>query len=463
MADLPARTTGDIATAHVADHNELHSRHNLFDAIGDLVVGNGVNTAARLMVGTNGQVLTADSSSSVGVSWTTVASGGGVTESDLQCIRKSSAATDVFGAGITGDSFCRLVINASGTIDIGTGAAAPPRALYVDVTLNETALGENALVASPGLRSSITAVGTEAFRLLSAGSGSTAIGVRAGTALTTGGSDITLIGHEAGAALVSGSSGTTAVGSGAMDTSTTASDCTALGFGAGSGITTGDSNTAIGRESMGTGPVTGFSNTCVGDDALRALTSGTHNVAVGRDALNDLTTADGCVAAGFDSGAKVTTGGENVHIGRYAATIPNGTGANATTTATRQVCIGAQSGLAGASQDTRIVAIGYNAIAGGAGAVAIGSGCSANAAGSVAIGRDSGGTAAATTVANELKLGTTSHTVRCGGGVATVQPSGTGAGTWKLGKLITAAVAADTTRYIELDVDGVLYKLIVST
>lgn len=42
-------------------------------------------------------------------------------------------------------------------------------------------------------------------------------------------------------------------------------------------------------------------------------------------------------------------------------------------------------------------------------------------------------------------------------------PSGGTAAAWKFGSLVTAAVTADTTRYIQLDVAGTLYKLIIST
>ena len=49
------------------------------------------------------------------------------------------------------------------------------------------------------------------------------------------------------------------------------------------------------------------------------------------------------------------------------------------------------------------------------------------------------------------------------GGIKTSAPSGGTAAAWKLGSLVTAAVTADTTRYIQLDVGGVLYKVIIAT
>jgi hypothetical protein len=49
----------------------------IFDAKGDLAVGTGADTAARLAVGTNGQVLTADSGESTGLKWAAGGGGGG--------------------------------------------------------------------------------------------------------------------------------------------------------------------------------------------------------------------------------------------------------------------------------------------------------------------------------------------------------------------------------------------------
>jgi hypothetical protein len=64
-------TSGDITITN--------SMATAIDAKGDLIGGTGADTFARLAVGTNGQVLTADSAETTGLKWATAASGGGMT------------------------------------------------------------------------------------------------------------------------------------------------------------------------------------------------------------------------------------------------------------------------------------------------------------------------------------------------------------------------------------------------
>ena len=56
-----------------------NSMATAIDAKGDLIGGTGADTFARLAVGTNGQVLTADSAEATGLKWAAAASGGGMT------------------------------------------------------------------------------------------------------------------------------------------------------------------------------------------------------------------------------------------------------------------------------------------------------------------------------------------------------------------------------------------------
>jgi hypothetical protein len=49
----------------------------IFDAKGDIIAATAADTASRLAVGTNGQVLTADSTAATGLKWATPSAGGG--------------------------------------------------------------------------------------------------------------------------------------------------------------------------------------------------------------------------------------------------------------------------------------------------------------------------------------------------------------------------------------------------
>jgi hypothetical protein len=96
---------------------------SIVDAKGDLIVGTAADTVARRAVGSNGQVLTADSSETTGVKWATP-SGGGGGGGDLALLRERSlirsecfltAATNILEGGI--------VASGSGT-NSGTNAAS---------------------------------------------------------------------------------------------------------------------------------------------------------------------------------------------------------------------------------------------------------------------------------------------------------------------------------------------------
>lgn len=56
-----------------------NSMATAIDAKGDLIAGTAADTFARLAVGTNGQILTADSAEATGLKWATAGGGGGIT------------------------------------------------------------------------------------------------------------------------------------------------------------------------------------------------------------------------------------------------------------------------------------------------------------------------------------------------------------------------------------------------
>jgi hypothetical protein len=81
MADLLGGTTGQVLSktsntdmdfTWVAQDDTNAIQNTIVDAKGDLISATAADTPARLAVGTNGQVLTADSTASTGIKWATL-------------------------------------------------------------------------------------------------------------------------------------------------------------------------------------------------------------------------------------------------------------------------------------------------------------------------------------------------------------------------------------------------------
>lgn len=64
------------AAAGWVDLSQGIAKDQIFDAKGDLVVGTGPDAASKLPVGSNNQILVADSTQAAGIKWSTLASGG---------------------------------------------------------------------------------------------------------------------------------------------------------------------------------------------------------------------------------------------------------------------------------------------------------------------------------------------------------------------------------------------------
>jgi hypothetical protein len=88
MVDLKGGTTGqvlakasgtDLDFSWVAQDDSNAIQNAIVDAKGDLIGATAADTPARLAVGTNGQVLTADSTASTGLAWATPSAAGGMT------------------------------------------------------------------------------------------------------------------------------------------------------------------------------------------------------------------------------------------------------------------------------------------------------------------------------------------------------------------------------------------------
>lgn len=88
LVDLKGGTTGqvlskasgtDLDFTWVAQDDSNAIQNAIVDAKGDLIAATAADTPARLAVGSNGQVLTADSTAATGIKWATPSAGGGKT------------------------------------------------------------------------------------------------------------------------------------------------------------------------------------------------------------------------------------------------------------------------------------------------------------------------------------------------------------------------------------------------
>jgi hypothetical protein len=86
---LAKNSNTDLDFKWVAQDDSDAIQNAIVDAKGDLISATAADTPARLAVGTNGQVLTADSTASTGLKWATPASGGKL----LQVVSVSTATS----------------------------------------------------------------------------------------------------------------------------------------------------------------------------------------------------------------------------------------------------------------------------------------------------------------------------------------------------------------------------------
>jgi hypothetical protein len=106
MADLEGGTTGQVLSkasntdmdfTWVTSDDANAIQNAIVDAKGDLIGATAADTPARLAVGTNGQVLTADSTAATGLKWATAA--GGVTVAAFSDQKAANTAAGTFTAG----------------------------------------------------------------------------------------------------------------------------------------------------------------------------------------------------------------------------------------------------------------------------------------------------------------------------------------------------------------------------
>jgi len=250
----------------------------------------------------------------------------------------------------------------SGENNIAIGFEALDANLTGDLNV---AIGTSALGAFIG--SASVAIGREALRDLnhaSAADGTIAIGTGAGASLTSGAANVA-IGYQALDAEDVGNY-STAVGYQALTAQSTThadpvtntdSGNTAVGFKAGFAVSTGIYNTIMGR-TAGLAINSGASNTVMGSEAGKAMTTTGATVLIGKSAGEAINSADadGTVAIGKDALKALTDGQNNIAIGHVAA--------DAMTVSNRNVILGAEAfttaGTATGQDDN--IGIGYRAL-----------------------------------------------------------------------------------------------------
>jgi hypothetical protein len=102
LVDLKGGTTGqvlakasgtDMDFSWVAQDDSNAIQNAIVDAKGDIIAATAADTPARLAVGTNGQVLTADSTTATGLKWATAGGGGKVLQVVMGTYTTSSSTT----------------------------------------------------------------------------------------------------------------------------------------------------------------------------------------------------------------------------------------------------------------------------------------------------------------------------------------------------------------------------------
>lgn len=127
FVDLKGGTTGQVlAKASNTDLDFVWSADaagipaTIFDAKGDLIAASAADTAARLAVGTNGQVLTADSTTATGLKWATAGADANWTLVNAGGTALTGAAT-VTVSGISAKDKLWIFIDAASSANSSAG------------------------------------------------------------------------------------------------------------------------------------------------------------------------------------------------------------------------------------------------------------------------------------------------------------------------------------------------------
>lgn len=134
--------SADSTHAGAADPHADYLKESVFTTKGDIVAATAASTPARLGVGTDGQVLTADAASAGGVKWA-AGGGGGAVATDVIWDAKGDLA-----AGTGADTATKLTVGADDTILMADAAVANGLKWVASATPSTQAFGDAAAVGT---------------------------------------------------------------------------------------------------------------------------------------------------------------------------------------------------------------------------------------------------------------------------------------------------------------------------
>ena len=214
----------------------------------------------------------------------------------------TAASVDINGGTIDGaalgssSAITALTVNGNVSIDGGT--------IKLDgnhpVGTNNVFIGNDSGAASTGSNLFNVAIGADAYKSATSGSGSVAVG--------------------AGALQNSTAVGNTAIGASAAQNTTTGNGIVTVGLEALKENTTGIYHTAVGYHALQQNTLGNY-NVGIGYHSLKANTTGNRNLAIGVSSYNTSQTASDCIAIGYRALPEVLTGRTDVNFGQLGETL----------------------------------------------------------------------------------------------------------------------------------------------
>lgn len=340
---------------------------NAFTAKGQVLSGTGSSTFSALPLGTDGFVLTVDSSCASGLKWAPGGGGsGGITS--LQFNSPLTSSPNPVTAGVAAVDITYASTSTCGAVQLADTAATQAG---VSATLAVTAAGAAAtyfpICDYTALGQLAVGTGANTFNILPVGANGTGLvacsscpaGVYWGSALIP--AQPTVLGAVYGLG-EPGLGQNFSVGCGTLGLLTTGQGNTAIGLGGLAQVSSGCYNTALGTQAL-FAEQTGCFNTGVGTGALCAQNGSSQNTALGYGAGNSITTGLANTLVGAVVGDNLSSGGCNVLVGvnaGLALTIANnntivGANAGCNSTGNTNVFIGCGSALNATTQSNQIV------------------------------------------------------------------------------------------------------------